>query len=208
MDIEIPHVTLSFPKATTNGSILRSAAATVWWAQMQISEERKTAGVFLLKNLTKKEVGFVTNDYDVVGKLLEIQSKEISLTSWLEELFSTDQTWDVKMVKLKTLDSLCNQYECLPVIIEYSNACRSMIFASIRYIPPESVKTLSQMILLFGVLHREPLITVQWGKLHSVVANFLTKMMETGKLDLCWLGYKRDEPETLIWREEPPSYTV
>ena len=175
---------------------------------MQISEERKTAGVFLLKNLTKKEVGLITNDYDVVEKLLEIQSKEISLTGWLEELFSTDQTWDVKMVKLKTLDSLCNQYECLPVIIEYSNACRSMIFASIRYIPPESVKTLSQMILLFGVLHREPLITVQWGKLHSVVANFLTKMMETGKLDLCWLGYNKDEPETLIWREEPPSYTV
>jgi len=175
---------------------------------MQISEERKTAGVFLLKNLTKKEVGLITNDYDVVEKLLEIQSKEISLTGWLEELFSTDQTWDVKMVKLKTLDSLCNQYECLPVIIEYSNACRSMIFASIRYIPPENVKTLSQMILLFGVLHREPLITVQWGKLHSVVANFLTKMMETSKLDLCWLGYNKDEPETLIWREEALSYTV
>jgi len=175
---------------------------------MQISEKRRTAGVFLLGDLTKKEVGFVTNDYDVVEKLLEIQSKEISLTSWLEELFSTDQTWDIKMVKLKTLDSLCDQHECLPVIIEYSHAYRSMVFASIRYIPPESVKTLSQMLLLFGVLHREPLVTVQWGKLHSVVANFLAKMMETGKLDLCWLGYNKDEPEALIWREGHPSYTV
>jgi hypothetical protein len=83
-----------------------------------------------------------------------------------------------------------------------------MIFASIRYIPPESVKTLSQMLLLFGVLHREPLVTVQWSKLNSVVAKFLMKVMETGKLDLCWLGYNRDEPEQLIWRETRPPYAV
>ncbi|MEM3088606.1 MAG: hypothetical protein QXP20_05795, partial [Candidatus Bathyarchaeia archaeon] len=181
---------------------------TVWWAQMQISEERRTAGVFLLNDIAKKEVGFVTNDYDVIRELLKIQSKEVSLTDWLEELFSTDQPWDIKMVKLKTLDSLCNQYKCLPVIIEYSHAFRSVVFASIRYIPPESVRTLSQMLLLFGVLHREPLITVQWSKLHSVVAKFLMKVVETGKLDLCWFGYDRKEPEKLIWRETCPSYAV
>jgi DNA-binding Xre family transcriptional regulator len=175
---------------------------------MQISEERRTAGIFLLSDIAKKEVGFVTNDYDVVRELLKIQSKEVSLNNWLEELFSTGQPWDIKMVKLKTLDSICDQYKCLPVIIEYSRASRSMIFASIRYIPPESVKTLSQMLLLFGVLHREPLVTVQWSKLNSVVAKFLMKVMETGKLDLCWLGYNRDEPEQLIWRETRPPYAV
>jgi hypothetical protein len=203
--VEIPHVSLRYPNAVSDGSVIRSAAVTIWWGQLRISQGRRTAGVFLLRNLGEREVTFVTNDRRLVDGLSTSRSSLSSLRDWYSKKVG-DEKWRTLMPSVETLNRLCTSHSCLSAIIDTSERDRALVLATIQHLRPETVQNLSQMLLLFGVLHRRQVLAVSWEELHPVVASFLEQMLSSRKIDLGWLGFDEDDPERLIWRGESPQF--
>lgn len=202
MGLDIPHLSLHFPESLSATSILRSTAIAIWWALSKVSDQKSLACVFLLNNLADKRVSVITNDWDVVDLILREQSFESSFKKWYESEILAEGDWDIKLPNEKVLKDLSSKYACISSILEFSKVKKKLVFATIRYVKPENVQSLSQMLLLFGGLNREGNFSVDWGMLHPVVANFLEKMMHTGLIDLAWLDYDKDDPESLIWKED------
>jgi len=203
--VEIPHVSLRYPNAVSDGSVIRSAAVTIWWGQFRISQGRRTAGVFLLGNLGEREVTFVTNDRRLVKELSASRSSLSSLRDWYSKKVR-EEKWRALMPSVETLNRLCTAHNCLSAIVETSERDRSLVLATIQHLRPETVQNLSQMLLLFGVLHRKQVLAVNLSELHPVVAKFLERMMDSRKIDLGWLGFDEGDPERLIWREDAPQF--
>lgn len=202
MELDIPHLSLRFLESSSATSILRSTVIATWWAMSKVSYQKSMVCVFLLNNLADKRVSVVTNDWEVVDFILGEQSFESSFKKWYESEILAEGDWDIKLPSEKVLKDLCSKYACISSILEFSKVKKKLVFATIRHVKPEDVQSLSQMLLLFGGLNREENFSVDWSKLHPVVANFLEKMMHTGLIDLTWLNYDKDDPESLIWKED------
>lgn len=202
MGIDLPHLSLRFSLSQSDDSVLKSAVVAIWWAQSRISDYTSMASVFLLNDLPNKQVSVITNNWQVVDAIIKEPSFESSFKKWYELEVLSDKDWDINFTPERVLRNLCSNYKCISSILEFSKVQKKLLFATVRHIKPEDVKNLSQMLLLFGTLHREENLKVHWDKLHPVVANFLEKMMRTGFIDLAWLGYDKKNPESLIWKEE------
>lgn len=156
-------------------------------------------------SLREREVGFVTNDWRLVESLSGSEFSPSSLKEWYKRRV-VDDKWRVLMPSVETLNRLCLNHVCLSAMLETSEKEKSLVLATIRNIRPETVQSLSRMLLLFGVLHRKQVLAVNFEELHPVVASFLERMLDTGKIDLGWLGFDEDDPERLIWRGESPQF--
>ena len=206
--LRLPHFTFKFPRDTPSSVVLRSLAATVWWAQYRLSSKRVTVGVVILKSIGEGEISFITNDAEVAELALSITGRSLSLREWYEKTLIKGG-WDLRTPPTSTLEEISRSCECVSCFMELSKTAKKAVFTTVKNVNPEKVNTLSGLLLFLGALSRGAYtFRLKPERLHPVILRLLEKIAETGMVNFEWLGYDRENPEALIWTGEETTYII